>query len=237
MGGECQAHFEGALLAVCESHGNRSFAPGQPDFAGDGSGFMEKRRLRRDGPPERKARTASRLHRQREVVEHGRTLEQAGDLIAAGEPCAHPLVLRGARDVGAFENDCAAVAPEVAGNLTDQSRLAGAVRADQGVYFSAPHVERDVVGGDDAAEPFRDVLKLKHVSPGGTCPRCPAARTARSQGAGGRPPAWRAADNSGTAWRATPPGGWRSGLPDRAAPPHRSPRPRAAPPRPGSPSP
>src|SRR4030088_3414971 len=106
-GGERQTHFERTLLAVRERARDRSLAPGEPDFAGDGSGFVEKRRLCRDGPPEREARAASRLHRQREVVEHGKALEHAGDLMAAGEAGAHPVVLRGARDVLTFEKDCA----------------------------------------------------------------------------------------------------------------------------------
>jgi len=102
-GGKRQAHFERALLAVRERGRDDSLAPGESDFAGDRSRFVEKRRLCRDRPPEREARAAPRLHRQRKVVEHGKALEHAGDLIAAREAGVHPVVLRGARDVPTLE--------------------------------------------------------------------------------------------------------------------------------------
>src|ERR1044072_933845 len=55
-------------------------------------------------------------------------------------------------DVAAGEMDGAGVGPHVAGELAHQGGLAGAVGTDQGVDFTRPNVDRDVVGGYKAAE-------------------------------------------------------------------------------------
>ena len=45
--------------------------------------------------------------------------------------------------------------------LRDQRGLAGAVRPDHGVQFALRDVERQVVGGDDAAEALGEILDLQ----------------------------------------------------------------------------
>ena len=50
---------------------------------------------------------------------------------------------------------------DLAGQQADQRGLAGAVRADDGVQFAARDIERDGVGGDDAAEALGQALDLQ----------------------------------------------------------------------------
>src|SRR5205085_8014346 len=113
-------------------------------------------------PPEAEARAGARLHREREVVEHAEAPEDAGDLVAAREAGRDARMGWLPGDVGAVEDDAAALGREHAGDLTDQRRLAGAVRPDQRVHLAARHFQGHIVGGDDAAEAFADAPKLKH---------------------------------------------------------------------------
>ena len=93
-----------------------------------------------------------RLHGQRHVVERGELAQHRGDLERAARPsrtraCVGRRVMsRPAKWMRA------GVGREVAGELADQRGLAGAVGADQGVDLARPHVDRDVVGRDQAAE-------------------------------------------------------------------------------------
>src|SRR6185369_13497640 len=63
-------------------------------------------------------------------------------------------------DVGAGKEDRAAVARELAAELRDQGRLAGAVRADQGMDFASVDAQVDAVGRDQPAEAL---LEAAHV--------------------------------------------------------------------------
>ena len=50
---------------------------------------------------------------------------------------------------------------EHAGELADQRGFAGAVRPDDGVQLALLHVERDVVGGENAAEALGQAFDLR----------------------------------------------------------------------------
>ena len=77
----------------------------------------------------------------------------------------------------------------LAGQLADQRGLAGAVRADNGVQRALWHRQRDLVGGDDAAEALGEALDLeqgtRHGANSRAYRRCRHARTARSRAASG----------------------------------------------------
>ena len=88
------------------------------------------------------------------------------------EPQPHPGMGRQAGDVAAGEMDGAGVGREVAGELADQRRLAGAVGADQGVDLARPHVDRDVVGRDQAAEALDQAWSVE--SSGSAMARAPS---------------------------------------------------------------
>src|SRR5436853_253199 len=57
-------------------------------------------------------------------------------------------------DVLAGEADEAGVGPQLAGELRDERRLAGAVGADERQRLALGDVEVDAVGGDQPAEPL-----------------------------------------------------------------------------------
>ena len=140
--------------------------------------------------PEAEGVAGMRLHRERDVVERGEIEEQRGDLERAREPELAAAVGRQRGDVVAVETDAAGVGRDLAGELADQRGLAGAVRADDGVQLARRHVERDVVGGDDAAEALAQAVdlqqRLSHGAPSPAGRRCRRARTARPAAASAR---------------------------------------------------
>jgi hypothetical protein len=69
-------------------------------------------------------------------------------------------VRRQAGDVGAVEDDAAAVRRELPAELRHQRRLAGAVGADEGVDLAARDLQVDAIGRDQAAEAL---LEAAHV--------------------------------------------------------------------------
>ena len=102
-----------------------------------------------------------RLHRERDIVERGEIAEQRRDLERARQPEMAAAIGRQRADVAAVEADAAALRRDFAGEEADQRRLAGAVRADDGVEFAARNIERDGVGGDDAAEALGQAFDLQ----------------------------------------------------------------------------
>ena len=69
-------------------------------------------------------------------------------------------VRRPGGDVGAGEDDRAAVARELAAELRHEGGLAGAVRADQGMDLAGVDAQVDAIGRDQAAEAL---LEAAHV--------------------------------------------------------------------------
>src|SRR6185436_3132881 len=149
------------------------------DLLEERASLVEKPRFLLQRAPEGKARAAARLHGKRQVVEHAQLPEDAGDLVAAREARADPVVLLHAGDDLLFEKNLSAVGREGAGNQADERGLAGAVRPDQRMHFAGLDLEADAVGGDHAAEALGDAVKPEHVSSARAGRRCPAARTAR----------------------------------------------------------
>ena len=76
----------------------------------------------------------------------------------AGTPAADDPVRRRAQQALAVEGDLALVRLVQPGDQVEERRLARAVRADQADDLALAGVKRDVVDGDDPAEPPRHVL-------------------------------------------------------------------------------
>ena len=149
----------------------------------------------RGRPPEPEAVRLGRLHRQRDIFLGGEGRKDAGDLERAREPEPRALGRGQRRDVAAGEADGPGVGRDLAGQLPDQRRLAGAVRADQRMRLAGADVERDVVGRDQRAE---RLPAEPSISQQGTrsrsCPRlglgCGFAGSGKSTfGSGGASPA------------------------------------------------
>ena len=102
-----------------------------------------------------------RLRRQRDIVERGEIGQQRGDLERARQPERAALVAWHPGDFLAGKSNGAGIRQQLSGELADQRGLAGAVGADDRVQFAARHVEREVVGGGNAAEPPHQVFDAK----------------------------------------------------------------------------
>ena len=89
------------------------------------------------------------------VVEHRQVAEQREVLEGAADADVGDAVRRPAQDAAALEQDVAGARRVEPAEAVEQRRLAGAVRADQAEDLALPHVERDVVERDDAAERAR----------------------------------------------------------------------------------
>ncbi len=127
---------------------------------------------------------ADRLDREGDVVDHARAAKQPRDLERARQAVAGAPVRRPGGDVGTGEDDRAAVARELAAELRHQGRLAGAVRADQGVDLAGVDVQVDAIGRDQPAEAL---LEAAHVEQRrGRRASCVMAATARGAASTGR---------------------------------------------------
>jgi hypothetical protein len=112
--------------------------------------------------PEAKAVPLPRLHGQRHVVEGRVVLQKLRDLERA---CEAALDAPGGAETGdllAFEQDAPVVLAQLARDLADHRGLARPVRADQGMKLARDDVEREIVGGDQAAEPLDQPFQAKH---------------------------------------------------------------------------
>src|SRR5262249_26582435 len=124
------------------------------------------------------------------LVERGEIEKERGDLERAREPARAAAIGAQRRDLLPIEADAARVGRDLAGELADQGGLAGTVRADDGVQLAGPDVQRDVVGGDHAAEMLGQALdREKRLTQGGASPEWRRSRRAhRARPAGSAAP-------------------------------------------------
>jgi hypothetical protein len=101
------------------------------------------------------------LHRERDVSLRGEAVEDAGDLERPRQP--QPRAAGGGQrgDVAPVEADPSGVGLELAGQLSDQRGLAGAVRADERVGLALADGERHVVGCAQRTECLAQVVDLE----------------------------------------------------------------------------
>ena len=78
-------------------------------------------------------------------------------------------------DVFAAQADAARVGLERSGQLADQRRLAGAVRADDGMDFARVDVEVERIGGDQSAEALGQAAHLEQRHAGRRLDSTPAS--------------------------------------------------------------
>src|SRR5262249_44298282 len=74
------------------------------------------------------------------------------------------------RDIAAVEQNAPGIGRELAGQLSDQRGLAGAVGPDQRVGLAAADAERDIVGRNQRAERLAQVLDLEQELAHGAAP-------------------------------------------------------------------
>ena len=100
-------------------------------------GFLDRRAMTTGRTEQSAADPLPLADRQGDVFEDAQAAEQRGDLEGADEPALDPRGLRQMRDFGAVEMDLPGVRLQRASHQLDKSRLAGAVRPDQGVPGAA----------------------------------------------------------------------------------------------------
>src|SRR5579863_10427570 len=91
------------------------------------------------------------LNRQAQILDDAEILKQIVALERARDPHAADPVGRASGDVNIVQEDSAGAWPQLAADLIDQARLAGAVRTDDDVALAFPDCQIEIVGDDEAA--------------------------------------------------------------------------------------
>jgi hypothetical protein len=99
--------------------------------------------------------------RQHDVVLERVLPEQRDDLVGAGHPEVRALVRQQARRLLPEHPDRAGVGGEIAGDLVEERRLAGAVPPDDQAAFARQDAQRDVVRRRQPAEGLAEVVDLE----------------------------------------------------------------------------
>ena len=162
--GSCrQSHgkFQLLLLAMREIGDQFVRARFQTGAGQEGNSLIAQRAIGTDTFPETERVALPHLHGQRDIVEHGVIGKQAGDLEGAGQPEANtPCSWQGIQRLpGQFNGSF--VGFQLAHQLGDQCRLAGAIRPDQCVDFARLHCQVDMVGRKQTAEAFHQPANIE----------------------------------------------------------------------------
>ena len=158
--GERGRDLEQAPLAVGERVDRLVHHVGEAKARQQRLAFGGDRGVAAERPPPSRARPLVNRHRERERRQRRQRVEELVDLERADDAAAHAPMRGERRDVVAVERDRPRGRLEHAGEQVDQRRLAGAVRADQGVARAALDAERDVVGRRQAAEALDQRARL-----------------------------------------------------------------------------
>jgi hypothetical protein len=111
-------------------------------------------------PPDRLPACFGRHHNQ--VFAHAHAVEDMRDLKRAHQAVAAQSMGRPTGDVGTIEQDAPAVGPHETGDDIEQSRLAGAVGADQAGDAAFRYFETAIVDSVNAAERFTHMVDPDH---------------------------------------------------------------------------
>src|SRR5215469_3256319 len=161
VGCERHAEFELPVLPVRHLRRDEVAEGGKADIRDE----LARRPAQARNPfrrlPESEAVALSGLNGERNVSLGGEAVEDARDLERSRQPEPRAAGGRQLADVAPVEHDPSRIRLEVAGQLSDQRGLAGAVRTDERMGFALADGERHVVGGDERAERLAQVLDLE----------------------------------------------------------------------------
>ena len=152
LGGEGAGQFQPLALEQAEPRG------GQVGLAGHAGPVQCLRRRRVAGPA---PQPAALLRGDQQVLEHGHVRERARHLI--GAPDAQPAPRRRIQlgDRAAVEGDLTGARSQIAGDEAEQAGLASSVRPHDPDGVAGSDAERELLGDDDLAEPFRHLVELE----------------------------------------------------------------------------
>src|SRR6185312_12815421 len=151
--------LELAALAVRERAYGDLFTPGQADP------FEHRIGLRALGARWRAKHavwSATRGHRERDVLSRGKRREQLGALVDVSQSEPRALPCAKARDVATGEPHRARGRRDLAPEDVDERRLSRPVRSDDRAPLSVGDLERHAIDRDDAAERATEVTDLDH---------------------------------------------------------------------------
>src|SRR5215469_10818091 len=161
VGCERHAEFELPVLPVRHLRRNEVAEGGKADIRDE----LARRPAQARNPfrrlPESEAVALGGLNGERNVSLGGEAVEDARDLERSRQPEPRAAGGRQLADVAPVEDDPARIRLELAGQLSDQRGLAGAVWTDERMGFALADTERHVVGGDERAERLAQVIDLK----------------------------------------------------------------------------
>src|SRR5215510_7377296 len=161
--GERDCDLEQALLPVGEGAPELVRARAEADELQDAPGLRLEPALlagdrgQAEEDRERPLRRAQ-MKADQDVLEHATPAENARLLERAHKAELGDAVGFQAVQAGATEDDLAYSRREIAGDRIERRRLAGAVGADEGENLPLPHLEAQVVDGEEAAEVDRQPL-------------------------------------------------------------------------------
>src|SRR5258708_23811018 len=112
-------------------------------------------------PPKVERAAALALERDAHVFQHGEMGEYGRNLKRAHEAEPRHIGRRQGRDVFALVDDAAVRGLEKLGEQIEARGLAGAVRADQGMYGAARDLQVDAAYGHEPGEVFGEILGLE----------------------------------------------------------------------------
>ena len=150
-------NFELPLLTMGQGRCRHRGTIPQPDLLQGLLRRLQEFRVLCRGLPEAKGVSGMGLNRQCRVLERRHVAEDRRDLKGAGETQVRASPGRQAGDVLASEEDPAGIRLQLAGKLGDQSRLASAVRADDGMNLPGENLQREIVARRQAAEALDEV--------------------------------------------------------------------------------
>jgi hypothetical protein len=149
---ERQRDLELALLAVAQARHRPVAAVDQPHLREHVVRLGEQRAVRRRRAQALEPAAALGLQREPHVLAHRQRAEQVVLLERAPDAELAARLGRLVGDVDVAQEDASRRRRELPGDLVDEARLAGAVRADQRMELARRDRQIDVPGDDEAAE-------------------------------------------------------------------------------------
>ncbi len=161
VAGDRHADLERPLLGVGEHARRRIAARGHPDLLERALGALAHVGEPAHAAPERVAIAERPQHAAADVLVHRKTREDVRDLEAARQSAPIDPVRRAPGDLLAPQADRARRRRELPAHQVEERRLAGAVRADDGVPLALRDTERDAADDRRRAEALAHVAQLE----------------------------------------------------------------------------
>ena len=160
--GESKRNLEEALLAIGQNRRPLLHDIDEPEALEQFADLIDHARSAADGAPPMGSGAKPLGYRKPERFKRRQVAKQLVDLKRAGHAEPHPTMRLDIGDVLAVKQDLAARRTQHTGQEIDDSGLACAVGADQGVPRPLFEAERHLIGGDNAAKTLFQRAGFEH---------------------------------------------------------------------------